>query len=76
MNANDFADRILNGDVLFFIVVAAVAIVGIILGTAASMVKSTAREKTRREIAAPMLTAGRSIPSGSGRTRARHLDPR
>jgi hypothetical protein len=52
MDPSELADRILNGDVLFYIVGGAVAIVGIILGTVTSMVKATAREKTRREIAA------------------------
>lgn len=52
MDPSEFADRVLNGDVLFYIVGGAVAIVGIILGTVTSMVKATARERTRREIAA------------------------
>jgi hypothetical protein len=52
VDPSEFADRVLNGDVLFYIVGGAVAIVGIILGTITSMVKSNAREKTRREIAA------------------------
>lgn len=52
MDPNTVVDRVLNGDVLFYIVGGAVAIVGIVLGTVTSMVKSTAREKTRREIAA------------------------
>jgi len=52
VDPNSFADRILTGDVLFYIVGGSVAIVGIVLGTLTSMVKATAREKTRREIAA------------------------
>lgn len=48
----EILNKLLDEDVFLFLVLGIVGIVAIIFGTVSSMVKSTAREKTRREIAA------------------------
>lgn len=45
-------EQIFHGDNLFLIVGGSVAIIAILAGAASSMVKSTSRERSRREIAA------------------------
>lgn len=46
------ASQVLQDDVLFLLVAGVVGVVAIVFGAVASMVKSTARERSRREIAA------------------------
>ncbi|GIK20531.1 MAG: hypothetical protein DYG93_13370 [Leptolyngbya sp. PLA2] len=48
----DLIARLLDKEVFVFVVGGAVGIVAIIFGTVSSMVRSTAREASRREIAA------------------------
>lgn len=50
----DILDRFLDDEVLMPIIFGAVAIVAIVFGTVAHMVKAVARERTRRELAAYM----------------------
>lgn len=49
---NSLLDKVLQDDVLFMLVGGSVAIVAIVFGMISGMVKSVARERTRREIAA------------------------
>ncbi|MFM9995691.1 MAG: hypothetical protein ACKVU4_07815 [Phycisphaerales bacterium] len=44
--------RLLDKDVLIFLVMGTIGIVAIVFSTVSGMVRSTAREKSRREIAA------------------------
>ena len=48
----DIINRILDEDILFFLVGGLVAIVAIVVGMLTSMVKAMGRERSRREIAA------------------------
>lgn len=48
----EILNKLLNEDIFIFFVLGIVGIVAIVMGTVSGMVKSTAREKTRREIAA------------------------
>lgn len=52
MESQTLLNRLLESNVLFYLVGGFVAITWIVLGTITGMVKSVAREKTRREIAA------------------------
>lgn len=52
MDSGGIFSRLMETDILFLIVGGTVAIIWIVLGTITSMVKSVARERTRREIAA------------------------
>lgn len=52
MDSHSLMSRLLETNVLFYLVGGTVAIVWIVLGTVTSMVKAVSREKTRREIAA------------------------
>lgn len=45
-------DKLLNPDILFWLVGGLVAIVAIVVGMVTSMAKAMARERSRREIAA------------------------
>lgn len=49
---NPVVSKLLDGDVLFLLVGGVVAVVAIIFTTVSRMVRATAREKSRREIAA------------------------
>lgn len=52
MNDNPLVSIVQNEDLFIPLIMAAVGLVWIVLGTMAGMVKSVARERTRREIAA------------------------
>lgn len=49
---NPLLQRLLEPDLAVFLVGGLIAIVAIVFGTVSGMVKATARERTRREIAA------------------------
>lgn len=48
----DLAERLTSGGNLFWLLIACVAIVGILAGTITKVISSIARERSRREIAA------------------------
>lgn len=48
----DIASKLLDDQTLFFLVGGSVAIIAIVFSAVSSMVRSTARERSRREIAA------------------------
>ncbi|MFG0282783.1 MAG: hypothetical protein ACF8R7_00025 [Phycisphaerales bacterium JB039] len=50
--AQDIVNKLLDADVLFFLIGGLIAIVAIVFGMATSMIKAMARERSRREIAA------------------------
>jgi len=56
--------QLLDKDVFIFVVGGTVGIVAIIFGSVSSMVRSTAREKTRREIAAYIAEGSMSPEQG------------
>ena len=49
---SDLTSQLLKDETLFFLVGGTIAIVAIVFGAVSSMVRSTARERSRREIAA------------------------
>ena len=49
---SDLMTQLLKDETLFLLVAGVVGVVAIVFGAVASMVKSTARERSRREIAA------------------------
>ncbi|MEM9064527.1 MAG: hypothetical protein AAGB51_03445 [Planctomycetota bacterium] len=59
-----------NEETLFLVVGGAVGIVGIVFGTATAMVKATARERTRREIAAYIAEGAMTPEQGERLMRA------
>ncbi len=50
--STETVNRLLSDDVMFLLVGGAIAIVAIVFTTVSSMVRATARERSRREIAA------------------------
>ena len=56
--------RILDEDVLIFLIGGTLGVVGIVFGTLAGMIKSVARERTRREIAAYIAEGSMSPEQG------------
>lgn len=56
--------RLLQGNTLFLLVGGTIAIVAIVFGSVKSMVRSTARERTRREIAAYIAEGSMNAEQG------------
>ena len=50
--AHDIVNKLLDADVLFFVIGGLIAIVAIVVGMMTSMIKAMAKERSRREIAA------------------------
>jgi len=65
MNANNTLQMLLNNDDVFIpMIFAAVGVVWIVFGTLTGMVKTVARERTRREIAAYIAEGSMSPEQG------------
>ena len=50
--AQEIVNKLLDADVLFFLIGGLIAIVAIVVGMMTSMIKAMAKERSRREIAA------------------------
>lgn len=64
--AHDLLDQLLQDDVLMPLIMGAVAITAIVCGSISSALKTIARERTRREIAA-FLSEGSLTPEQADR---------
>ncbi|MEM1330983.1 MAG: hypothetical protein AAGG07_10510 [Planctomycetota bacterium] len=60
-----------NEDLLIFVIGGTLGLAGIIFGTVSSMVKNTARERSRREIAAYIAEGSMSPEQGERLMRAK-----
>jgi hypothetical protein len=69
MNPHVVFDRLTDGDTFLFLVMGVIAIVAIVFGTVSSMVRASARERTRREIAA-FIAEGSMTPEQGERLMA------
>ncbi|MFG0326251.1 MAG: hypothetical protein ACF8SC_03160 [Phycisphaerales bacterium JB037] len=67
----ELLNRILDADVLVFLLGGTIAIVAIVFGTLTGMVKAIARERTRREIAAYIAEGSMTPEQGEKLLKAR-----
>lgn len=62
--SQDLIHRLLDSNVLFWLIVALIAVSAIVFSNVKSMVRSVAREKTRREIAAYIAEGSMNAEQG------------
>ena len=60
----NLTSQLLKDDVLFLLVGGSVAVIAIVFGAVSSMVRSTARERSRREIAADIAEGSMTPEQG------------
>ena len=68
---SDMLNRLLNPEVLIFVIGGTIAVVAIVFGTITGMVKAMGRERTRREIAAYIAEGSMTPEQGEKLLKAR-----